>query len=397
MNAFKNIKGLKEAVIGISLALIILLLVYGCKAFNNNVEQNKFINEFKDLYNSVNSSSTYYDSINKKMEYKDTNLSYFFDKNEDNKIVYCLVYNDNFVIELYNDGNEINIDNVKITDKIEDDGFKDSISFKHKKLSEEKIKLENEIKNNPVKKDDTKDNSKDSNSKVVYLNGINYEIDKYKCTPSDTRKFTKYEKGEEYLVNLAMGKFSTGGYNISIKNIVSDNDTNVTIIIDETYPDKGAIVAQVLTNPCTMVAFNKKPKSITLTNQEIYDLMNNNNSFEYKMTESYNCNIKSEGYITEVKNGNFIITVSSGNNSNYNIVGSNVVSEDNDLIIYVKEELKNSSSNIVSGYKKYNNINNSKSVYDVSNNSTCVTINMNKIPKSFYVVTDGSPKNIYKR
>lgn len=392
----KKNKGLQEGVIvfcGVSLVLLIYIIVSFALRY---IKENKFINEVKSLYNVVkksNVTTSYVDSLSNKLEY-DTDLEYFFVlKNED--VIYMFVYNDKYVIELDYDGRIIPEEIIKKPDSITKSDYDNIITYKHRKLSEEKDKINTMIdveidvdQNNII---NPEEENKTDNS------GITYQINKYICTPSTNKSFTQYESGNEYVVNLALGTFSHDGYKVEITKIIL-NGNNATILIKETYPNAfDSNYAAKITSPCTMVAFNKKPTSIQIMRESTYNLKTNKDRLSYEISDAYKCSIKVGGYIPKVEDDKFIITVSSGSINDFNITGASVSQKSDAVIIYVKEENKKKQKNSKAVYKRYSNILQkypSSIIYDIKDESTCVDVKFNKIPEEFFVVTEGAPSDL---
>jgi len=64
------------------------------------------------------------------------------------------------------------------------------------------------------------------------------------------------------IVASFMGEFPTGGYGIGIEKVI-EKEKEVVVYIDRYYPQPGADVAQALSSPYCMVAFEKTGKPIT--------------------------------------------------------------------------------------------------------------------------------------
>lgn len=409
----KKTKGLQEGILAFSVTILVILIYIIISSTIKLVKKNTFISDAKNLYRSVKSSNvttSYVDSLSNKLDVN-TNLNYFFIINK-NEVIYMLVYNNKLVLELDYDGRSISEELISNPDSISKDEYENIVVYKHKKLSEEKEMINTSIdievssnetsKDEETKQEETKqeeikqEEKKQEEIKQETKNNekLTYQINKSSCKTSTKKSFTKYEENGEYIVNLAMGTFSHSGYDIKVKNVIIE-ENNAIILIDEIYPDSfSSNYSSVVTSPCAMVAFNKKPDKVEIVKESTYNLKTSKERLTYEMTEPYECSIKIGGYIPKVDNNSFIITVSSGSANNFNIVGSSVVESRNGVIIYIKEELKKKSKNTKVGYKRYINISSKYStseIYDIKNNSTCVEIKMNKIPSEFYVVTDGAP------
>ena len=93
---------------------------------------------------------------------------------------------------------------------------------------------------------------------------------------SDKVNYNKEISGEEiveykgnYYLFIKMGKHSTGGYSIELRDIkVSGKD--VTITVNERHPGETCTVTDALTYPYLVVKFNKKPNYKFKRNIETY-------------------------------------------------------------------------------------------------------------------------------
>lgn len=72
-----------------------------------------------------------------------------------------------------------------------------------------------------------------------------------------------------YLLTVAMGEKSSGGYNISINDVLLNSETKVYVY--ETYPDLNDFTTEALTYPIAQVKFSKKPKKLIVLNSETYE------------------------------------------------------------------------------------------------------------------------------
>lgn len=76
---------------------------------------------------------------------------------------------------------------------------------------------------------------------------------KNKISPIDVQKSN--------FVILNMGEKSTGGYSISVENVI-ETDKNIIITVKETEPEPGSMVTQGLTYPFCVVKLNSKKEII---------------------------------------------------------------------------------------------------------------------------------------
>ena len=98
-------------------------------------------------------------------------------------------------------------------------------------------------------------------SKIIGL--ITYDIigsSYYESKYSRRGYYLEKVENNEYMLTVALGEKSTGGYDISIFNINQKNETEVYVSITE--PSSEDYVTQSLTYPVTQVKFSKKPKRL---------------------------------------------------------------------------------------------------------------------------------------
>ncbi len=67
---------------------------------------------------------------------------------------------------------------------------------------------------------------------------------------------------------IASGEKTTGGYTISIKEVIVDEEGNVVIVIKETKPDLGSITTQAFTYPVCSIKFKYAPQNIVFKTED---------------------------------------------------------------------------------------------------------------------------------
>ncbi len=88
--------------------------------------------------------------------------------------------------------------------------------------------------------------------------------------------YTTKEDGN-YIVTIAMGSRSTGGYSIEVIK-VQNEDGHVAIYVKETSPGIGDVVTQAFTYPIAQVSFKNDPGDLiikNLNNDSVYESLNN--------------------------------------------------------------------------------------------------------------------------
>lgn len=137
--------------------------------------------------------------------------------------------------------------------------------------------------------------NKDSNDITIYTSDLDdnkvskmNDMVKYKApkTTSAVTKVDYYDNDHrnrgyyieeidgKYVVTIAMGERHTGGYNISIIN-VETKDNTMTIYCEEKSPKPSDTVTQAFTYPTTSITLEKMPKEIIVINA--------NNGTNYKL------------------------------------------------------------------------------------------------------------------
>ena len=332
--------GLKEGLIAIFLAFLIYLGFIFYQNMNEKKAQNLFINQVIQIYNeSEKINRPYIDSKIERLESISDEYNYFI-KKKNNEIVYLFVYNHDYVIEI--DGNDMKIptDKLKVTDKLDSDSYRDSIDFKHRQLSNG-IKIDESIiedNNNKSVNDYSniiiEDDEKKTSDKLTYV------INSYSCEGDNSRRVKTYKKDNEFIVNIAMGKFDTDGYSVKVNKVIIDGE-NVKILVSETQA--GYYSNNVVTNPCTMVSFNREPKSVSVLDNKVYNLKNSSERLYYVMSSPYECSIKKEGYTESINNNKYRITISSGNSGSYKINSANINNVNGDISIVINRKLNKNS------------------------------------------------------
>ena len=80
--------------------------------------------------------------------------------------------------------------------------------------------------------------------------------------------FEELDNGN-YLITIAMGERSTGGYSINITNVVI-KDNNILIYVKEREPEQGSTVTMAFTYPIAKIELYFKPDNIEVENVDTF-------------------------------------------------------------------------------------------------------------------------------
>ena len=164
----------------------------------------------------------------------------------------------------------------------------------------------------------------------------------------------KISKSEnKYLLTIALGEKSTGGYSIEITKIIVNNDV-LDIHIKEITPNRDSVVTQAFTTPAIIIELSALPETIHIidSNNYLFQELTDDQvkkpeepeekkpteNENYKVLESTNnSSYKLRGYYI---NGN-TITIASGsrNTGGYTIEVTDIVYTDTEVKITVKENI----------------------------------------------------------
>lgn len=224
----------KNIVLIVALIVVIVAILFLTKILNNSkIERNLY--EIKYYYN---------------------NMLYEIESKEDyinvtsKRVINCNVppceplFNESFKVEYTDEYNDF-------FKRVFKDRKTNSITIPYDKITEEDEKI------------------------LIKIIGVNtYDI----IGSSDNSKYVNrgyyLEKMEDgsYLLTVAMGGKNSGGYNISINDVLLYDDT--TIYVYEIYPELDEFTTEVLTYPIAQVKFSKKPKKINVLNSVTYEEFN---------------------------------------------------------------------------------------------------------------------------
>lgn len=161
-------------------------------------------------------------------------------------------------------------------DPIKVDSFKIKYKEEYQELIENLFKDKNTkeitITNNDLSDEEIKIISSIVKEKIKEKNTITYDIidsSQYNGSYSKRGYYVENSDNGKFIVTVAMGMQSTGGYNISVA-IVNIINGGAQIYVEETSPSKDANVTDVLTYPITQVAFNQMPEYILVQSLDTF-------------------------------------------------------------------------------------------------------------------------------
>ena len=179
---------------------------------------------------------------------------------------------------------------------------------------------------------------------------LTYEIKKnYNCT-STKKGHTEGYIDDKYVYTISMGQVPSTCYSVNVTSVEIDSSSNVIINAKETYPSVNSNCTYVLTKPCVSVIFNRKPNSITVTEEGVkgFGTTTNNGTLTEKnkgtLTYTINTNKKCEktnerNYTITNKEDSYTVTINRGRvpMSGYTVEFKEIIiSSDNQVTLNAK-------------------------------------------------------------
>ncbi|UCZ55393.1 protease complex subunit PrcB family protein [Bacillus shivajii] len=115
-------------------------------------------------------------------------------------------------------------------------------------------------------------------SEAQEISGVKEYINKLR-TGADIRGWKTFFRNGDVVVVISAGQRRTGGYSLSVEDVIGNGEVHIYIREHEPSPDQ--FVTQVLTNPFIVleiqnVKVNKKWKVIDVNKSEYFPMLRNN-------------------------------------------------------------------------------------------------------------------------